>query len=97
MDETATAMLGLGICLSHGDLCHGSLNAPQRALYPCPLGATRQGAQLPRVPALTCWWQPRQKRRSALQALGLRHRLADVQRNQDNGGFFESPASVVEE
>ena len=28
---------------------------------------------------------------------GIRRRLADVQSNQDNGGFFESPASVVEE
>ena len=32
-----------------------------------------------------------------MRRTGLRHRLADVQRNQDNGGFFESPASVVEE
>ena len=28
---------------------------------------------------------------------GIHRRLADVQRNQDNSGFFESPASVVEE
>ena len=28
---------------------------------------------------------------------GLQHRFADVQRNQDNSGFFESPASVIEE
>jgi hypothetical protein len=28
---------------------------------------------------------------------GMHRRLADVQRNQDNSGFFESPASVVEE
>ena len=28
---------------------------------------------------------------------GMHRRLADVQRNQDNSGYFESPASVVEE
>jgi hypothetical protein len=32
-----------------------------------------------------------------MRRTGLQHRLADVQRNKDNSGFFESPASVVEE
>jgi hypothetical protein len=32
-----------------------------------------------------------------MRRTGLQHRLADVQRNQDNSGFFESPASVIEE
>ena len=32
-----------------------------------------------------------------MRRTGLRHRLADVQRDKDNSGFFESPASVVEE
>jgi hypothetical protein len=32
-----------------------------------------------------------------MRRTGLRHRLAEVQRNHDNGGFFESPASVVDE
>jgi hypothetical protein len=32
-----------------------------------------------------------------MRPTGLRQRLADVQRNQDNSGFFESPASVVVE
>ena len=32
-----------------------------------------------------------------MRKTGLRHRLAEVQRNKDNSGFFESPASVVVE